>query len=299
MTISAFLILLALGQAQASRQDEGNTPSRDRQTREKLSDEIVVEGYRNNRQVKTKASAIYSGSSAARRQQYSFSERIAKCAARSRLANNSYLSAVVDGEPNSGPQRYAQDRLYRIYITCGESTSFLSLNSPPGPPGGPSFTSVVAEGDFSNVPPGTSEGAPLGQSIYDRGAYTIQTIKQFAPDLSLTRQQTNDPVVQARFDKRELPRNRFRLPADYKYFEVAVCIVRVAPELSVRLAKSERAAKLGDIQSALIDSARACVGDAREVKVDATEFRIYIADAVYRWAVAAKGVESLIPQNSK
>ncbi len=106
-------------------------------------------------------------------------------------------------------------------------------------------------------------------------------------------------MVQARFDKRELPRNRFRLPADYKYFEVAVCIVRVAPELSVRLAKSERAATLGDIQSALIDSARACVGDAREVKVDATEFRIYIADAVYRWAVAAKGVESLIPQNSK
>jgi hypothetical protein len=296
VTISVFLMVLALGQEQISSPRGDSAHSQDRQTRQEPSGDIIVESYRINPDVKTKTGAVYSGGAPARRQQYALAERLAKCAARSKLANSSYLSAVVDGAPNSAPQRYAQDRLYRIYISCGESTSFLSLNSPPAPPRGPSFTDVLVNRDFSNVAPGTSEGAPLGQSVIDRGAFTVQAIKQFAPSLALTRQQTNDPAVQARFNKRELARNRFRLPADYKYFAVAVCMVRVAPELSVKLAKSEGAAKLSGIQSALVDRARICVGDAREVKLDATEFRLYIADAVYRWAVAAEAVESLIPQ---
>jgi hypothetical protein len=73
-----------------------------------------------------------------------------------------------------------------------------------------------------------------------------------------------------------------------------VCMVRVEPRLAVMLAKTEGAARANDLQAALIDRARICVGNARRVRVDATEFRLYIADAVYRWAVAAKGVETLI-----
>lgn len=293
MMLSAFIIAIALGQAQVPIQPSAQVPPRDRQTDDKMADEIVVKGYRNKPDVQTKTSPIYAGSSAARRQQYSMSERMAKCAARSRLANTSYLSAVVDGEFNSAAQLYAQDHLYRIYVTCGESPSFLSLNSPPASAG------AVGNGDFTAILPGSTDGAPLGHSIYDRGAFTIQAMKLYAPDLSLTAEQTSDPAVQARFDAREVPRNRFRLPADYKYFEIAVCIVRVAPRLSVRLAMSDGSAGIGDLQWALIDRARVCVGNAREVRIDATEFRIYIADAVYRWVVAANGVKSLIPPKVK
>lgn len=105
--------------------------------------------------------------------------------------------------------------------------------------------------------------------------------------------------MQARFDTREISRNRFRAPADYEYFSIAVCMVRVEPELSLKLVESDGPARRDDLQAALIDNARVCVGDAREIVADPTEFRLYIADAVYRWAVAANGVDSLIPSSDR
>lgn len=278
------LLALALGQATVPAPPP-RVPQADEQP-----DDIVVEGYRRSPDRNTVATPPAAVSGTRARQTYAYSERLAKCAARSRLSNRSRLRAVVDGEFNSATQILAQDRLKRIYLTCSESPSLNSFTSPPA---SDLQLSAAITGDFTGAPVGT-DAAPLGRSIYDRGAFTVQALKQYAPDLRLTRAQTGDPAVQARFNAREVPRNRFRLAVDYKYFEVAVCIVRLEPRLSVRLALSDGQARFSDIQATLIDRARACVGGARHVQVDPTQFRLYIADAVYRWAVAARGTSTLI-----
>jgi hypothetical protein len=254
-------------------------------------DDIVVTGYRLrlDRDSRVRPPAMLS--TAQNRQKYEMSERLAKCAARSRLSSIARLRAVVDGSFNSAAHAFAQDRLKRTYITCSEGTSLLSFTQPPQS----ELQQIAADsGDFSGSP-GIIDNAPLGHSIYDRGAFTIQALKMFAGDLTLTRKDTEDRAVQARFDAREIPRNRFRLPSDYRYFATAVCMVRFEPALAVRLALSDGPAQAGDLQDALIDRTRLCVGGAKRVRIDPSQFRLYIADAVYRWAVAAKGVDSLIP----
>jgi hypothetical protein len=262
-------------------------------------DDIVVEGYRNRASPDSRVAPPAAVSAVRNRKAYEYSERIAKCAARSHLSSLARLSAVVDGEFNTATHLQAQDRLVRTYVTCSESPSLLSFTNPPRTADENASALqgnlVSSTGLAVGGPTAVVDGAPLGHSIYDRGAFTIQAIKMFAPDLRLTRQEVNDPVVQARFNAREVARNRFRLPIDYRYFEVAVCMVRVQPELAVRLTKSDGSARFSDVQEALIDRARVCIGGARHVSVDPTQFRMYIADAVYRWAVAARGIDSLIP----
>lgn len=264
-----------------------------------VPDDIVVEGYRNRPDIRTRAKVPVAISTSRNRATYALSELLAKCAARSKLSDRKQLRDVVDGEFNTATMMMAQDRLKRTYITCTESTVLLSFTSPPQTDLTKSL--LLDAGDGGAVRGGRDilsigDAAPLGRSIYDRGAFTIQALKMFAPDLQLTRAQTNDPAVQSRFNLREVPRNRFRLRVDYDYFTVAVCMVRVEPKLSVRLAMTEGGARFGDVQAALIDRARICVAGAKNVQVDPTQFRLYIADAVYRWAVAARGVGSLIPE---
>lgn len=44
----------------------------------------------------------------------------------------------------------------------------------------------------------------------------------------------------------------------------------------------------------LIGAGSPCVGGAKEVTVDPAQFRAYTAEAVYEWAVAAKGERTLV-----
>lgn len=275
----------------AAAQQRPTPQSTNRPEPEAEPDEVVVEGYRQRSDIETSVANSAAVSAARNRQRYEYSERIARCAARNRLTSFQRLRAVVDGEFNTPTHRLAQDRLKRIYIACSESVTLLSFSA--GPQSDLAIAAALG-GDMTGIT-GETDTAPLGRSIYDRGAFTAEALKMFEPGLRLTRAQTTDRAVQSRFNLREMPRNRFRLPLDRRYFEVAVCMVRVEPRLSVRLAMSEGPARLADVQAALIDRARICVGDAKQVQVDPTEFRLYIADAVYRWAVAARGVESLIP----
>lgn len=292
--LRAAMLALALIAVPASGQTppgQVGSPPRTSLPADAEPDEVVVTGYRLSKPVDTRVQPPAAVSATRNRRTYEYSERLAKCAARSRLSDVSRLRDVVDGAFNTATMRTAQDRLVRIYITCSESPTLLSFTSAPQ---SDLQRSSGVTADYAGVS-GLTEAAPLGYSIYDRGAFTIQALKMFAPDLKLTRRETGDPAVQARFNAREVPRNRFRLPVDYRYFEVAVCMVRVEPRLSVRLAMSDGSARLGDVQEALIDRARVCVGGTKRVQVDPTQFRLYIADAVYRWAVAARGVDSLIP----
>jgi hypothetical protein len=101
--------------------------------------------------------------------------------------------------------------------------------------------------------------------------------------------------VQARFNAREVPLARFRLPVDRRYFEAAICFVRMEPALAVQLVKVERTQSINRLAAAIVNRARPCIGNADRVYFDATQFRFYIADALYRWAVAARGTASLVP----
>lgn len=276
--------------AQTSQDQKTQSESRDHSR-----NEIIVEGYPNADNQPAAVRTPPAVSALNSRKAYEYSEMLATCAVRSKLSSTALLRAVVDGDVNSSAQSYAQDRLKRTYISCGEGPGLLNMNNPEPP-----STKLIgpqrgSRDDLIGNPPGGTDGSPLGRSVYDRGAVTIRALKTFVPDLSLTAAQTGDPAVQSRFNLREMPRNRSRLPVDQLYFQVAVCIVRVAPELSVRLAMGDRAATAGGLQATLLNRARVCVGNAKKIYVDATQFRLYIADALYRWTVAARNVDSLIP----
>ncbi len=205
----------------------------------------------------------------ANRRKYEWSDISARCTISSDRLKKARLRAAVDGEYNQSRQAYAQDFLVRRNPSCMQHPFQARFSQPP----------------------------ELGYSIYDRGAFLIEAIRTYAPDLKLTRRETGDLAVQSRFNLREVPRNRFRLPVDYRYFETAVCAVRLQPTLSVALVRTPHAQtkKVNRIESAIVDGSRICFGNAKKVFFDPTQFRIYIADAVYRWAVAARGVDSLIP----
>jgi hypothetical protein len=293
--LAAFIATGAMAQQQPSPTPPPAEPAAGQQalTAETPDNDIVITGYRLRKDLDTTARYPSSINTRNIARRYDNAERQAKCAAHSKLSDRSLLRKVVDGEFNSSRHAYAQDRLARIYATCGEGSAALVRT---GAEANELQAASAMSGDTSGITGGV-DPFPLGHSIYDRGAYTIQALKQFAPDLVLTRGQTDDPEVQRRYNMREIPRNRFRLPADARYFEVATCMVRLEPGLAVQLAMSDGTARFGDLQAALIDKARPCVGGAKSVQVDPTQFRLYIADAVYRWAEAAQNKGSLIPSS--
>jgi hypothetical protein len=197
--------------------------------------------------------------------------RAAQCATRGRIVRLSLLREVVDGPFPSSTQERAQDWLVRQTATCGEGAAIA-------------LSGVTIQNSQSYV--GTLR----------RAAFIAESLKAFAPDLRLTTQRMKDPVVQARFEAREVPLARYRRPMDLTYFRVAICMVREQPGLAMRLVRTDPVVQsTAAIQAHLIDRARSCVGDAKTVTVDRYEFRAYIADAVYRWALAVRGVQTLIP----
>lgn len=204
------------------------------------------------------------------RANFSHAQRMAGCAVRGRLSKPATLRAVVEGDYTSFAQRVAQDYLVRQTISCGASTD---------------------RGRMSNSP-------DLGASLYDRGAFVMAALRSFAPGYVLTRAQTHDRTVQRRFDVREVPRIRFMSTPDRDLFRLGVCLVRLQPALSADLAyRDAPPADTGRLISAIINGSPECTGRPRRLVVDPTQIRIYVADAYYRWVMAAKGVDTLIPDS--
>lgn len=222
------------------------------------------------------------------------SEFFARCVKKPELQS---LRQIVDGEINSPTEQAALDRLVRGNLGC-----YLGypLPTPPPPFFGDCNQTLAEEVSFS-----TSNGRPSSpgagylttcRAFYDRGALLLTAINRFVPDAELTTQQTSDAAVSARFDAMEVHRNRLRLPEDFRYFTVAVCLVRVQPVLAGRLVHAEGNLRRQDVIGRLmLLRGRTCVGNARKVHVEPNQFRIYIADAFYRWVAAARGVSSLLP----
>lgn len=244
------------------------------------SDDIIVSGLRD---LDEPGSAVTEGTlgsgrtgvgAARSRSVLELASRFAKCAVTDDEATLRLLRATIDGNINSARQRFSQTRLVQLKTTCAQDTQIATLY-------GQATVFNFYDGGY-----------------YDRGALYLEALRRFAPDLKLTEKMTNDPSVQARFDAREVPRARFRLPVDRQYFEIAVCLVRMQPELAARLVGPGLSTDtINRIEAAIVNRSRVCVGNAKQVYFDASQFRMYIADAVYRWAVAARGVDSLIPSS--
>lgn len=239
------------------------------------SDEIIVEGLRIPRSLlPTGVYWDYSTllGSRIRRER---ADLYLGCAVR--IGNVHWLRNAVDGEPNSARARFAQGRMLQ-YGGC----------HPP----------LRTEGAvYSNRPIGSID---LGVSQLDRGVIMELVMRTYAPDAALTPETVRDPAVRSRFMAREGLRNRLRLPEDRDSLLFASCLVEEQPVLATRLVRSEPGSPLErGLTQALIVEGRTCVGNTKRVTIDPSMIRAYIADAFYRWVVAARGTDSLIPPNPK
>lgn len=205
-----------------------------------------------------------------------------------RFSDLDLLHAAIDGPPQDSTTRFALGRLIQKNHGCYRDLSTVPPHDAAelGSCNAQTVKGMVDE--FWNV---VECRAP-----YDRAAILRRVIATYAGDLALTRQDTTDPAVQARFNAREVRRNRLRRDDDRLMFEIAVCMVRLRPEQAVKLTTSGDRGEQYRLEDTIITGAKACIGGASELGVDPSEFRNYISDAVYRWAVAARGVDSLIPE---
>jgi hypothetical protein len=238
--------------------------------------DIIVEGTRDlNAEPPVTSKTLNSGrlgaGSLRSRRVYELADRFARCSIRPNMENKSALRQALDGAVNGAKQKFWQGRFIGLNASCALDTR-MALEY-----------GVATIDDAYDT------------SYYDRGAWFIRALGAFAPDLELTKAQTSDPKVQARFNVRETPLARFRLPIDMRYFEIAICLVRLQPEQSVRLVRAEGIEAVNRLEGAIVNATPICTGGAKKVYFDPSQFRMYLADAVYRWAVAVKGVESLIP----
>lgn len=208
----------------------------------------------------------------------------AKCM---RFLDLDLLHKAIDGPPQDSATRFALGRLVQKNLGC-----YPDLSPVP-----PREAAELGSCNAANVRGMVDEYGQIKEcrAPYDRAAILRRVIKMYAGDLTLTREQTTDPAVQARFDAREVPRNRLRRGDDRTMFQIAVCMVRLQPEAAIELVGANVTAVQYGLEDDIVDGSRDCIGGAHELGIDPAEFRDYVTDAVYRWVIAARGVDSLIP----
>ncbi|NIJ09196.1 hypothetical protein FHS31_002828 [Sphingomonas vulcanisoli] len=196
------------------------------------------------------------------------------------------LWPIVEGPPNETTTATMQGLFVMHNRACRIAGSELGLANP------------TDLGRYSNAGTPNSDSQVSGSptAFYDRGALIEYAIKKYAADVRVTKADTHSEPVVNRFIAVEQGRNRFRWPEDLAYFKIAACMVQAQPELSSDLIASKpgsvNASRIG---FTIIARAHLCVPRARHIEVDPTQFRVYIADAYYRWAEATKGVDALVP----
>jgi len=192
-------------------------------------------------------------------------------------SNLDRVREVVDGEPNSATARFAQGWISETNRGCYPPVRTVGVIQSNGP----------------------ASIADRGVSRVDRGVIVESVLRSYAPDAQLTPAMTEDTRVRSRFQQREGLRNRKRLPEDRDALVFASCLVRSQPVLATRLYRSEPGSLLErGLAQTIVVQGRACVGDASRVTIDPSLLRVYVMDAFYRWVVAARGVDSLIPANA-
>jgi len=244
--------------------------------------DIVVEGLRlREDEVLPVETLPNADSNTVSRQINADAARFARCAG---LPRPELLRRIVDGRPETGETEAALHQ--HILRNSGCYSGFPSLPpSPQSPYYGACNPILLPSGnEICRVP-------------FDRGEIYERVLKEYAPDLALDRSITFDPAIRNAFRQREEPRNAARFRAGDFYWVLA-CLVQTRPEYALALLKeepgSEREARL---RALMISDGSQCMGghDVSKVRVDARQFRAFLPEAVYSWAVAARGADSLLP----
>lgn len=135
----------------------------------------------------------------------------------------------------------------------------------------------------------------LCRSTFNRGALFEQALRRYAPGYELSREQTFDPATRARFAGWADHRDRLSLSNDRDYFLTVACMVQVSPQYGQALLRAAPgSAAETEARQYLIGYGSPCVGGVRQVKADPSQFRVYTAEAVYAWIVAAQGAATLV-----
>ena len=131
---------------------------------------------------------------------------------------------------------------------------------------------------------------------FDRGFIYEEALRQYAPDLTLSRSNTFDHATRDRFRAREEIRNSARSSQASDIFFAAACMVQIRPEYALALLQEEPESPAEvRLRAMMISDGAPCVGNPDEVRVDPRHFRAFVAEAVYSWAVAVKRTDSLVP----
>ena len=220
----------------------------------------------------------------------------AKCV---KAKDNKLLRELIDGRPNRYPRVEGMDELARDYSACYPGFDpFYAWK-------GKRYGECDPRGEFdpilekkhgqSNVVGARTERV-ICQAFYNRGALVEKVLSEYAPDLSFTSEQLFSPAVLKRFHEREDWFNTTRTKQERVYSEVVSCLIAIHPQWALASLKttpnSDAEAKL---RAAMIGTTPECVGGAKQVEVDPFQFRVYLVDEIYSWAVALRGTDSLIP----
>jgi hypothetical protein len=192
------------------------------------------------------------------------------------------LRAIVD----NGPENVFAQRALHDFIVRNRACYPGAPDPPPDSP---------ALGDCNPQIVGGAALHTICRTVFDRGAIFERTLRRYAPDYALSREQTFDPLARRRFGERQQARNHLAPALDRQYFDTVACFVQISPGYGQALLRAAPgSAAETRARQYLIGYGSPCVGGARTVKADASQFRAYTAEAVYAWIAAAKGASSLV-----
>lgn len=210
------------------------------------------------------------------------SDRFTRCAG---LPEGKLLRRIVDGKPMTGETQKALHRYIVKNSACSLAVPAL-LPQPSSPYYGVCNPQVVGwvVGNTCRVP-------------YDRGAIYEETLREYAPDLRLTRSNTFARSTIEAFRTREEARNQSRQGPDARFFWIASCMTQIRPEYATAMLQSEQGSQEeARYMAMMLSDGRQCIGDqVEEITVVPGQFRAYVAEAVYSWAVATRRQDTLLP----
>jgi hypothetical protein len=192
------------------------------------------------------------------------------------------LRRAIDGPLNRPTTLLAMDSFIRANQAC-----WPDMPSPPLPPP-PSLASCWQVY--------TVTGLPVCRSNYDRGALLEAAIARFAPDAALTAPEVDDPIAIARLEAREKARLLFAYSDEKIRAQATQCLVRAEPDETTRMVHAHGDAALQtQYVYRILERAKHCLGNPERINVEPLYFRYVLTDAFYRWVVAVRGVDSLLP----
>lgn len=260
-------------------QAQDQSPSARAKTNRENPDDIVVQGilpgeplFRLKHPVPTAAAQI--------RTINERSERFARCA---KSIDPTLLRHIVDGPVHTPRMDYSLDRAIRTNIGC-----YSDSYTPQQPEPFYGFCNVV-------------EIRPFGicRSLYDRAAIVAEVVHRYASDIALVPAQTANPVIQKRVSALGMRRFRHADRIEKQMAQLALCVVAAEPERATHLVRAHGDPRLqARIAAEMLAYGAACLGNAKSFAMEPLQFRSALIEAFYHWAVAARGVESLIPPDS-